>query len=144
MGVTLSTWKAIGYDKDGDGRITQNDLDRMTEEDLYTRILKPHFWDLWKADRIDNQSVANLLVDWVWGSGSWGIVIPQRILNVKADGVVGNVTLSALNAAIQKELFKSIWYERKIYLLNLVVKDPTQKVFLKGWLNRLNDMKYED
>lgn len=143
-GVTLAVWKLWGKDLDGDGKITVTDLIRMSDEDLYQCILKPHYWDKWRADDITNQSIANILVDWVWGSGSWGIVIPQRILNVKADGVVGNVTLSALNAAIQKELFKSIWYERKIYLLNLVVKDPTQKVFLNGWLSRLNDMKYED
>ena len=32
-------------------------------------ILKGEYWDRWKADEIRNQSVANLLVDWVWGSG---------------------------------------------------------------------------
>jgi hypothetical protein len=34
------------------------------------------YWDKWKADKIENQSIANLLVDWVWTSGKWGIIFP--------------------------------------------------------------------
>ena len=32
---------------------------------------------------------------------------------------------------------------RKAFFLNIVKKNPCQKVFLKGWLNRLNDFKFE-
>jgi hypothetical protein len=31
--------------------------------------LKSLYWDKWKADQIKSQSVANILVDWVWASG---------------------------------------------------------------------------
>lgn len=88
-GVTLKTWKSIGYDKDKDGDIDVQDLKLITDEDVMNRVLKPYFWDKWHADSIKHQGIANLLVDWVWTSGSKGIIYPQQILGVKADGVVG-------------------------------------------------------
>ena len=65
MGVTIGTWKSCGYDKDGDGDIDVDDLHLLTREDVVKRVLKPHYWDRWKADLITSQSVANILVDWV-------------------------------------------------------------------------------
>lgn len=53
--------------------------------------------------KLKNQSIANILVDWYWGSGKWGIVIPQRILGLTADGVVGPKTLDKINQEIEKD-----------------------------------------
>ena len=71
MGVTIGTWKSCGYDKDGDGDIDVDDLHLLTREDVVKRVLKPHYWDRWKADLITSQSVANILVDWVWASSTF-------------------------------------------------------------------------
>lgn len=142
-GVTIATWRKVGYDKDGDGDIDVDDLKLLTTEDVVNRVLKPHYWDKWKADQIKNQSIANLVVDWTWGSGAWGIKYPQMILGVVADGVVGPKTLAAINNyPDQSELFKKLWLRRKQHFEDIVKADPSQKVFLKGWLNRLNDFKY--
>lgn len=108
MGVTISTWKQVGYDKDGDGDIDVDDLHLLTREDVVNRVLKPHYWDRWKADDIKSQSVANILVDWVWASGAHGIKIPQRLLGVTVDGIVGPKTIAAVNARNPRELFDMI------------------------------------
>ena len=92
MGVTIGAWKSCGYDKDGDGDIDVDDLRLLTREDVVNRVLKPHYWDRWKADDIKSQSVANILVDWVWASGAHGIKIPQRLLGVSVDGIIGTDT----------------------------------------------------
>ena len=141
-GVTIATWRKVGYDKDGDGDIDVDDLKQLTEADVLNRVLKPHYWDRWQADRISSQPVANILVDWVWGSGANGIKIPQRLLGLKQDGIVGPVTLSAINKADPLVLFNTIKVEREAFLWRIVDRDPTQKRFIKGWLNRLNALKY--
>ncbi len=144
MGVTLKTWQNIGYDKNDDGIIDEEDLKLIFEQDLIESVLKPHYWDRWQADKIDNQSVANLLVDWLWMSGVVGIKIPQQILYVKVDGVVGEATLDAINNhPSQQDLFEQIKSEREAYIERICLERPANNRFKKGWLNRLNDLEFQ-
>ena len=142
MGITLSTWKSQGYDIDRDGDIDIQDLKLMKVSDF--EIILKKYWDRWKADQIKNQSVANILVDWLWTSGKWGIIIPQRILKVNPDGLVGQQTLSVLNDANQRGLFGIIWDYKKQFLENIVKNDPSQQRFINGWMNRLKSFMYSD
>ena len=141
MGVTISTWRQCGYDKDGDGDIDEQDIKLLSVKDA-TIVLKRYYWDRWRADELNNQSIANILVDWVWSSGKWGIVMPQRILGLSADGIAGPVTVQAVNNADQNQLFNSIWEARKNFYLSLTVRDSSQRRFLGGWIHRLNDYKF--
>ena len=141
MGVTLATWRQVGYDKDGDGDIDVDDIRKLTREDA-TVVLKKFYWDRWKADLIRNQSVAEILVDWVWASGKWGIVIPQRLLNVGDDGIVGNQTIEAVNSANQQEFHQKIVDARTKFIGDLILRNPSQERFRKGWMNRINDYTF--
>lgn len=136
-GVTLATYRNyFGRQK------TCKELRGISQAE-WEYIFKNGFWDRWKADKIDNQSIAELLVDWVWASGIYGIKLPQRVLGVKDDGIVGNKTLSAINNyPNQKELFNKLWNRRKKHFED-IAKNGKEK-FLKGWLNRLNDYKYRE
>lgn len=141
-GVTLATWKVYGYDKDGDGDIDKDDVKLITEYDAVYVVMKPKFWDRWKADQIEDQSIANIVVDWIWGSGFGKIKTIQNLLGLKPDGIVGPKTLAALNNGSHKEIFDRIWKRRERFYYNLVEQRPSSKVFLKGWLNRLNSIGY--
>ena len=142
MGVTISTWKQVGYDKDCDGDIDVNDLHLLTRDDVVNRVLKPHYWDRWRADEIESQSIANIVVDWVWGSGKPGITRVQKLLGVKQDGIVGPKTLAAINSCSPLPLFGMIKAERKRYIDEICRKRPANNKFKKGWLNRLEDLSY--
>ena len=145
MGVTLNTWKSVGYDKNGDKKIDAQDLKLLTQDDVIKKVLKPYYWDKWRADEINNQSIANILVDWVWASGKYGITKVQAMLNLKSDGVVGNKTLSAINDyPNQRQLFQRIKNERLAFIDRIVKNNPSQRRFMKGWKNRVNAFKYFD
>ncbi len=139
-GVTIATWRKVGYDKDGDGDIDVDDLKLITDKEAVNAVLKPHYWERWKADQIVSQSLANILVDWVWGSGAHGIKIPQRMLGVSQDGIVGPKTIAALNATDHKAFFEAIKKEREEFFNRIVKAKPSQKKFINGWLRRLNSI----
>lgn len=109
----------------------------------WLEILKTMFWDKWKADQINNESIALILVDWVWGSGKYGITIPQRAIGVTADGIVGPKTIAAVNAKDPKQLFDLIRKERLAYIERICRSRPTNLKYKRGWLNRLNDIKFK-
>jgi lysozyme family protein len=106
--------------------------------------MKPHFWDKWQADNIKNQSLANICVDWAWGSGvRTSVKAVQRILGVTADGICGRQTLAALNSADQRVLFNRIRLARIAFVEDIVRRKPSQKKFIKGWKNRINSISFE-
>lgn len=136
-GVTLSTYRSVfGKNK------TVSDLKKITYEQ-WEFIFKKFYWDKWKADDIKDQNVANILVDWIWCSGSYGIKIPQRVLGVSVDGIVGSKTIAAINARDGRELFDTIKQERKDFIDRICQARPQNRKFKNGWMNRINSLAYE-
>jgi lysozyme family protein len=98
-----------------------------------------HFWKKFYS-QIEDQNIANKLFDmgFLFGVGTATIFL-QTCLNVEpTDGVVGQHTLDAINAAEPVSLltaFKSILVT---HALGIGAKDPSQRQFVKGWINRIN------
>lgn len=140
-GITIATYRSYCKLK-GLPTPSVTNLRNITFEQ-WRDVLKTLFWDKWKADEIQNQAVANNLVDWVWASGSHGIKKPQAILGVKADGIVGPITLAAVNASNPKDLFDKIHASRVAFVNDIVKNKPSQKKFIKGWLRRINAITFD-
>ena len=140
-GVTIATWRMQGYDKDGDGDIDVDDLKLISDADAI-EVMRRCFWKRWRADEIKSQNLANILVDWIWCSGTPSITITQAMLGLKADGIVGKNTLAALNRQDPQVFFNRLKARRKQFYERIVEKRPSQVRFLKGWLRRLDAIKY--
>lgn len=137
-GITLSTFQAV-YGKNK----TVNDLKHMTNEQ-WLNIFTKLFWNRMRGNDIKSQSVANEIVDFLWGSGKYALTNTQKVLGIKQDGIFGNVTINTINSCNPKTLFENIKKERINYYYRIVKNNPTQNRFLKGWINRANDMKFND
>jgi len=151
-GITLATFQSIfGKDK------TVNNLKNITD-DQWMHVLNVLFWSKWQADKIKSQSVAEILVDWVWASGKYGYQEPQKLLGLKPDGVVGPMTLAAINNyPNQAELHRKL-FDGRMAFIDRIVENSVKKYeatnglatkndlmkhtfirFKQGWKNRLND-----
>lgn len=138
MGVTLTTWKSVGYDKNMDRNIDADDLRIISREDVINRVMRPWFWDRLRADQINSQAVANIIVDWAWMSGPVNVAKRvQALLGVKTDGVFGPITLNAINTAKPYNLFCNIWQLRDNFYKGIINKDQSQAKFKNGWYRRL-------
>lgn len=140
-GITLATWRRVGYDKNGDGVLNEEDVKLLTKDDFH-RVFKQNFWNACKADKIQDQSVANMLVDFAYNSGvKRAATYLQLTLGITADGIIGNKTLFAINKSNGKRLFERFKKTRENYLKSIA--KGTQKDFLDGWLRRLSYITYE-
>lgn len=142
MGVTMATYKTYCRRK-GYPVPTESRLKSMTKKQ-WREILKMMYWDRFRADEIESQSVANICVDWLWGSGVTAIKRVQEMLGVKVDGIVGVKTLAAINSRSSLPLFGQIKSIRVEYIDEICEKRPKNEKFRKGWMNRLNDLRYEE
>ena len=137
-GITLETFRSfLGQDK------TVKDLQSMSYG-TWCHIIKTGYWDKCKADKIENQSLAELIADWCVNSGTTAIRRVQEIAGCKPDGIVGPITLSLINSSDPMSLHERIWNARHQHYINIVKRNPSQKVFMNGWMNRLNQFKFEE
>lgn len=140
-GITIGTFTEYRRKK-GLKAPTVNDLKNISDAEWHG-VFKSLYWDRWRADEIKNQSVANIVVDWVWASGVHGIKRPQKLLGVTADGLVGAKTIAAINAADPRKLFDAIKADRKKFIDEICRARPKNEKYRKGWMNRINAIKYE-
>lgn len=132
-GITLTTYR----NHFGGGK-TKEDLLHIKDDEV-EHIYKTGYWNVMKGDLIHNQSLAELIFDFVVNSGTGKLKQVQGVTGCIADGKIGPKTLEVWNALPQK-CFNEIWtYRCNFY--DSISKGKNQ-VFRKGWMRRLNDYKF--
>lgn len=144
FGLTIDDLHEYGLDVNLDGIIDYKDVMGLTPETA-SNVLKKLYWDYFRADTINNQSVAEFFVD--GGLNQGRILIAkyiQSVLGVTADGIIGFKTISAINLhhSIQ-DIFIQVYNKRKQRYYDIVARNPTESVYLTGWINRLNNIKFK-
>lgn len=112
-------------------------------------IFVARYWNPVGGSRINNQSIAELIVDFAFNSGNYTAVLNvQQALakmgyQVKQDGVMGPVTLGLINSAPQERLHTLIKAEREALFRALAASNSNYAEWLKGWLIRLNQFVFQ-
>lgn len=139
-GITLRELRAWRSDL----TVSADDVEALTEQearDIYRRryISDPGF------ESIRDEWLRAFLVDaGVLQGPRNAIKFLQRALGVSSDGVIGPVTLAALEQAQTQPLRKAVIRERVQHLVACAIVDvppdivsTTNLKFLRGWLNRV-------
>lgn len=112
-------------------------------DEVHFPYAQEKYWDRFHLGEIRSQQVANIIFDFVWGSGYTGLKLALKVLSVmtgKKFEKWGVVAVDAINTLPAPKYVENLLRVRKDFLNAIVTKNPSQKKFLKGWLNRLNDL----
>lgn len=107
------------------------ELDSLTKQ-FYKRTQ----WDVIRADAFDSQAVATFVCDWYVNSGRHAVKALQKAVGVTADGIIGGITIDAVNGYHEQDLLSKLKEARIAFYRGIVTADPSQKKFLNGWLAR--------
>lgn len=102
-----------------------------------------HFWKPIHGDKINNQSIANVLYDWRITSGYHAVKAIQKVVGEVADGIIGPKTLASINAGWQEQIFNQLVKIRAKFYNDIVLRDESQRANLNGWLNRTNSFTFQ-
>jgi len=125
-------------DGDGDGDVLIMNLTIDQAKQIYNR----EFWDKMQGDLINDQSVANIVFDAYVNSGKVALKQLQKVVGVETDGEIGPRTIAAINYAAGSVVFEMFKDARKRFYNSIVERKPSQKRFIKGWMNRINSFQY--
>lgn len=88
-------------------------------------------------DKLSNTSLKYQIIDNSVLSGPFLAVKDlQKSVLVKQDGIIGPITLDAINKKGHDVVNRQLAINRSLRLAKFVQKNPKQLVFLVGWLNR--------
>jgi len=134
-GITWRVWSSIF----GSTQPSIFGFYNMTDKD-WSYIFKQLYWNKIYGDQINSQRIADILVNWVWGAGTYYPVYNlQTILGVYVDGIFGSKTLAALNSANEYEVYNKLKQLQTKYFTDLG-NQADYSVFKEGWLNRLKKL----
>lgn len=152
FGVTIGTLRRLGIDNDGDGRVTSDDVRRITRTQARDIFIEHYF----SGPRIDElppvlqASVFDMYVN----AGSNAVRILQRLLvdmgqSIVVDGTIGPQTIEACHIAqslAPDHLADAFGIARRNYYYALADRRPKSRKYAKrrnggkgGWILRAEE-----
>jgi lysozyme family protein len=120
------------------------DIKNLTR-DQAKQIYFVDFWAKCKCENIDDDNIATKFFDLAVHMGiPQAVKLIQRALRaagtqVIEDGIIGPITLKAINEADSTDLLAALKSEAAGYYRLIANANPTQQKFIDGWLNRAYD-----
>jgi len=117
--------------------ITVEDIKNLTEEEA-REIFKNEYFYKPKINQLPLELQPSVL-DMQINSGPNAIKILQKLVGTKQDGIIGPITLKALQ---DKPVTVNQYADARIeYYKKVIKKSPEKKKFLSGWTNRANSYR---
>ena len=140
-GITWSTLKTAHKQ----GIVGHDDICRLTLDEAKT-IYRVNYWDKYGWGALD-WPVCGMCLDCCINHGRFAVILQRAVIDcgksVVIDGKFGPKTFAAVKACPPMTLAKAIYVQRKRYYEKIVARNPSQQVFLKGWLRRADEMAKE-
>jgi len=124
-----------------DGEVTRDEI-RFMPKDLAIQIYKNEWWDANRYGEIVNDLVATKICDTSINMGEkWGETFAQQSANrlgqnIAVDGNIGPKSLAAINVCEPISFLTEYCKQQKERYEQIVLHNPSQAVFLKGWMIR--------
>lgn len=157
-GVSLAFLKGVA----AESQANRDTLERMgirlpiTRQVIYdltqikaASLFRWQFWDKLKLDLIPLRPAA-ILYDAAVNSGpAQSVKLAQRGYNrcvtygqpLVVDGVMGPATRAAMQLADTDKALTAMLDAREAFFQTIVANNPSQQVFLRGWINRVDDLR---
>jgi len=151
-GVTIHTMRRLGLDLDGDGRVTVQDVRRLTKATA-RKIFVDHYFRRPRIAELPEALQASVF-DMYVNAGAHAVRILQRLLNamghaLAVDGVIGPRTVAAARAAeaaAPDHIADAYGIERRNYYYALADRRPASRKFARrrdggkgGWIRRAEE-----
>ena len=113
------------------------DIYNLTKEKA-KEIYERDFWHPLNLYMIDNANICLELFDFAVNAGpSRSVKMAQKLAGTKEDGQLGGITAKAINE-FEGDFVKVFKHARIIYYESLARNNHNLKMFLNGWINRVN------
>lgn len=123
---------------------------KIIKDDNLEYLVKNYYYDNYytplKCDCFNSILIAgHLFCHGVNAGIKTSVKLLQKAINVTygvkldIDGIIGSNTLKYANGSRIKDLEQEFICQRRQYYNKIVSNNPSQKKFIKGWLNRINN-----
>jgi lysozyme family protein len=117
-------------------RVTRREVERLTKREALA-ILERRFVETHGIQSVPDVALKTQMIDNSVLSGPVNAVKDlQRALRVRQDGIIGPITLGRIESVGPKVTCQRLAVTRTVRLAKIAAKDPTQNVFLVGWVKR--------
>lgn len=127
--ATLAEWMGRPASADDVKRLTEHEAREIYREQY---IVKPGFLG------IESEAVRALVIDCAVNHGvKQAVKLLQNAARVFPDGILGSVTLGAVNRMTASALYRRLCAQRVRLYGRIITSNPSQAVFAEGWANRV-------
>lgn len=113
------------------------DIKNITREKAID-IYYENYWQKIKGDHLPGEALAMQVFDAAVNVGvKTASRMLQRIVNADVDGVIGQLTIRILEMKNTEAVTERFKFERLKFYCEIVIHNPSQVKFLKGWMKRI-------